>query len=97
MTRQEIIDSLQTCRNAKCFDCQFYNKESEDGYPECMENLLDSITPHIINELQQVDKAIQYLDSLVKREPEMLWLVMLRDNIANLLKGDDSHASPITP
>lgn len=62
MTRQEIIDSLQTCRNAKCYDCIYQDVNYEDGYPECMGNLIEGITPTIIHELNRIDRVVKEIE-----------------------------------
>ena len=62
MTRQAIIEQIQTCRNAKCCDCQYHGEE--DGYPECMENMMEGIGSHIIHELQQIDKIITFCENM---------------------------------
>lgn len=62
MTRQKIIEQIQICRNAKCCDCQY--RGEEDGYPECMENMMEGIGSHIIHELQQIDKIMTFCEKM---------------------------------
>lgn len=109
MTRQEIIDSLQTCRNAKCYDCKWDSKD----YPVCMADFIDGITPYIIHELQRIDKILSFCERMASwhytegmkynkngcyaHMNKELQIKGAYERIIQELKGDDSHANPSQP
>ena len=89
MTRQEILKQLDDMYKGECTYCR-----DVCDYPACLENVTGELMPHIIKELQRIDRIVELLErelELVVTQFPLHGRYIKKNRAIEIVKGGDGN------